>query len=203
MTSVVSAILSHIALIEIRTHNISGCSSYITVQQIWYTCNVCFVLYHCTTYVVHNLRFNNVPVPTSLTSESIQPIYANKIILRICNMEHLSSLPVFSEVRVTWSLVSCVRLRLIKSKKKCDASSTAFTYAVKQNFVFYYNHLTFLRNLKADPDGYLTSISLTKWMKRVWRCQRGNQNLHFFLDFISLNLWYAHIHLLMPLYNWK
>jgi hypothetical protein len=35
-----------------------------------------------------------------------------------------------------------------------------------------------LRNLKADPDGYLTSISLTKWMKRVWRCQRGNQNLY-------------------------
>jgi hypothetical protein len=77
-------------------------------------------------------------------------------------MEHLSSLPVFSEVHVTYH-----GLRLIKSKKKCDASSTAFTYAVKQNFVFYYNHIAFLRNLKADPDGYLTSISLTKWMRRV------------------------------------
>jgi hypothetical protein len=55
-----------------------------------------------------NLRLNNVPVPTSFTSESIQPVYDNKIILRICNMEHMSSLPVFSEVRVTRSLVLCV-----------------------------------------------------------------------------------------------
>ena len=55
-----------------------------------------------------NLRFTNVPGPTSFTSESIQPVYPNKSILCICNMEHLSSLPVFSEVRVTGSLVLCV-----------------------------------------------------------------------------------------------
>ena len=40
-----------------------------------------------------------------------------------------------------------------------------FNYSVKQNFVCYYNHLAFSRTLKSDHDGYLNSISFTKWMR--------------------------------------